>query len=374
MDQKKRRIGLIVNPVAGVGGKVALKGSDGAETLDIAFSLGAKLVSADKAKRALSSVSYDKDAIEMATYPGEMGERISKECGFKPTVLGKISEMRTTAEDTKNAGRDLRDWGAELIVFAGGDGTARDIVSSIDQSVPVIGIPTGVKIYSAVFATTPSHAAEIIVNFLEGKTEKEEREVLDIDEESFRKGVVKSRLYGYLVVPVVRELIQPSKIASRYDPSTVRGVAFGVLNQMDDDKDAYYILGPGSTVKAVGDELEIDKTLLGVDIFHSGELIGKDLTEAQIYKTIKGKHTRIVVTPIGGQGYIFGRGNQQLSSRIITSVGKANIIVISTQDKLQTLQGPLRVDTGSQECDNMLKGYIRVTTGPRDYVIWEVIS
>ena len=182
------------------------------------------------------------------------------------------------------------------------------------------------------------------------------------------------RLYGYLRVPCVRDLVQRAKAGTRSDPSTLRGIAFGVLDEIERDADAYYILGPGSTVRAVGDELRVDKTLLGVDVYHAGKLIGKDLNEKQLLAAIKGRRARIVVTVIGGQGYIFGRGNQQLSPRVIQEVGRDNVLVIATLDKLHALNGPLRVDTGDPECDRLLCGHIRVVTGERERVIWQVAS
>jgi predicted polyphosphate/ATP-dependent NAD kinase len=240
--------------------------------------------------------------------------------------------------------------------------------------VPVIGIPAGVKIHSSVFAVSPRQAADVIGEFLAGRARLEEREVLDIDEDLFRAGIVAPRLHGYLTVPCVRDLVQRAKSASRSDPSTARGVAFGVLGEMERDPDAYFILGPGSTVKAVGDELQVDKTLLGVDLYHDGRLIGTDLNESQLLEAIEGHRAKIVVTVIGGQGYVFGRGNQQLSPKVIQAVGRDNIIVIATLDKLHALGGPLRVDTGDPGCDRLLEGYVRVITGERERAIWQVRS
>ena len=285
---------------------------------------------------------------------------------------GQHRIRKHNGEDTQRAVRDLCAWGAELLLFAGGDGTARDVAGALDATVPVIGIPAGVKIHSSVFAVTPRHAADVVREFFAGHFRLEEREVLDIDEDLFRAGVVAPRLFGYMRVPCVRDLVQRAKAGSRTDQSTARGVALGVLDEMDRDPDAYYILGTGSTVKAVGDELAIDKTLLGVDLLHDGELIGKDLNEAQLLQAIDGHRTKIVVTVIGGQGYLFGRGNQQLSPRVIRVVGPENIIVIATLDKLHALEGPLRVDTGDHECDQLLEGYVRVITGPREGVVWRV--
>ena len=377
-SKDRHRVGLIVNPLAGIGGRVGLKGSDGTAIVERALALGAVPAAGARAAETLSHLRDLASVIDLGTYPAEMGAEIARETGFEPAVLGSLdgtgSGGRTTGEDTRRAALDLREWGAELIVFAGGDGTARDLTTSVAATVPVIGIPAGVKIHSGVFAVSPRHAADVIGDFLAGRARLEEREVLDIDEDLFRAGIVAPRLYGYLTVPCVRDLVQRAKSASRSDPSTARGVAFGVLGEMERDRDAYFILGPGSTVKAVGDELQVDKTLLGVDLYHDGRLIGTDLNESQLLAAIEGHHAKIVVTVIGGQGYIFGRGNQQLSPKVIQAVGRDNIMVIATLDKLHALGGPLRVDTGDPECDQLLAGYFRVITGERERAIWQVRS
>lgn len=374
----RHRVGLIVNPLAGIGGRVGLKGSDGTAIVERALALGAVPAAGARAAETLSHLRDLAGVLDLGTCPAEMGAEIARETGFEPAVLGSLdgtgSGGRTTGEDTRRAALDLREWGAELIVFAGGDGTARDLTTSVAATVPVIGIPAGVKIHSGVFAVSPRHAADVIGDFLAGRARLEEREVLDIDEDLFRAGIVAPRLYGYLTVPCVRDLVQRAKSASRSDPSTARGVAFGVLGEMERDRDAYFILGPGSTVKAVGDELQVDKTLLGVDLYHDGRLIGTDLNESQLLAAIEGHHAKIVVTVIGGQGYIFGRGNQQLSPKVIQAVGRDNIMVIATLDKLHALGGPLRVDTGDPECDQLLAGYFRVITGERERAIWQVRS
>jgi len=377
-SKARHRVGLIVNPLAGIGGRVGLKGSDGTAIVERALALGAVPAAGARAAETLSHLRDLAGVLDLGTCPAEMGAEIARETGFESAVVDSLggtgSGGRTTGEDTRRAALDLREWGAELIVFAGGDGTARDLTTSIAATVPVIGIPAGVKIHSGVFAVSPRHAADVIGEFLAGRARLEEREVLDIDEDLFRAGIVAPRLYGYLTVPCVRDLVQRAKSASRSDPSTARGVAFGVLGEMERDRDAYFILGPGSTVKAVGDELQVDKTLLGVDLYHDGRLIGTDLNESQLLAAIEGRHAKIVVTVIGGQGYIFGRGNQQLSPKVIQAVGRDNIMVIATLDKLHALGGPLRVDTGDPECDQLLAGYFRVITGERERAIWQVRS
>jgi len=196
------------------------------------------------------------------------------------------------------------------------------------------------------------------------------REVMDIDEDQFRAGRVSARLYGYLSVPFERRLVQGAKAGSSGSSESAKAIAEHIVDRMRDDY--YYILGPGTTVKAVGDELGIDKTLLGVDLVHRKQLVGKDLNERQLLKRIAGKKVKIVVTVIGGQGYIFGRGNQQISPRVIREVGKSNLIVVSTQSKLVSLNSPLLVDTGDYELDESLSGYIRVITGYNEESVWKV--
>lgn len=371
-----RRIGLIVNPLAGIGGRVGLKGSDGQDIVDRAFALGAVPLAPTRATDALRILAAITPPMELATYAGVMGADEARAAGLAPLVLGSIGpSVRTTAEDTRRAARDLVGWGAELILFAGGDGTARDIVSAVGDAVPVVGIPAGVKIHSSVFATTPRHAGDLVRAFIEGPVRLEPMEVMDVDEAGFREGRVSARLYGYLRVPFVRSLVQRAKAGSRSDPSTVRAVAFGVLAAMAREPDAWYILGPGSTVRAVGDELGIDTTLLGVDVVHLGRLVATDVTERDllgILASVPGRPARLVVSVIGGQGYILGRGNQQLSPAVVRAVGPDGLLVIATLDKLHALDGPLRVDTGDEELDRALAGHIRVVIGERDEVVWRV--
>lgn len=366
----KKRIGLIVNPLAGIGGRVGLKGSDGIEIVKQALSLGAEKVSPRRAVETLQELYPLRDQLQIVTYPDEMGESEALECGYVPIVLGSITPGRTTAEDTKKAAVDLVHFGIDLIVFVGGDGTARDIYEAIDSTVPALGIPAGVKIHSSVYAVNPHRAAELIKAFLQNRAPVREMEVMDIDEDLFRRGQVSARLYGYLAVPFERRLVQGAKATSMESGESLKAIAQAVIDDMSDD--TYYILGPGTTVKAIGDELNIDKTLLGVDVVYQKRLVGKDLNEQQLLEMIKGKKAKIVVTIIGGQGYILGRGNQQISPRVIRQVGKQNLIIVSSKNKLLSLPGPLLVDTGDPECDRSLSGYIRVITGYTEVSVWPI--
>jgi predicted polyphosphate/ATP-dependent NAD kinase len=371
----EKKLGLVVNPIAGMGGRVGLKGTDGKEILERALELGAKPVSPTRTIEALGEIAPIADRIELLTYPFEMGEEEARKSGLDPTVIGSITKSETTAADTVRAARDMLESQVDLILFAGGDGTARDVCTSVGQNVPALGIPTGVKIHSAVFAINPGKAGELAVKFLQGEASLCEAEVMDIDEQAFREGRLSASLYGYLRVPHERESVQPVKSASfaTLDEKTSQEViAEYVVEKMEDD--CYYILGPGTTVKAVADKLGIAKTLLGVDIVYRGSLVGSDLNEQQLLKLIDQKKVRMIVSPVGRQGFIFGRGNPQISPAVIREVGKENILIIATRSKLSSIGfgRPLLVDTGDEETDRMLSGYTRVITGYQEEVVVKV--
>jgi predicted polyphosphate/ATP-dependent NAD kinase len=370
MERARKKLGLIINPLAGIGGRVGLKGSDGEEIVKKAIAMGAVAESPNRAREALERLTPYCGQVEILTYPAEMGQDVARACGFEAEVLGSIERGRTTAGDTRRAAQEIADHGAELILFVGGDGTARDVCEAIGEGLPVLGIPAGVKIHSSVFAINPRKVADLVAAFLGGHVPTRAMEVMDIDEDLFRGGQVSARLYGYLNVPYERSLIQSAKASSRGSASFAKAIAESVVDDMSDP--FLYVLGPGTTVKAIGDELGIDKTLLGVDVVQRRRLVGKDVDEEALLATIAGRQARIVVTVIGGQGYIFGRGNQQISPRVIRMVGKKNLIIVATTDKLIGLQGPLRVDTGDDELDMELSGYLRVTTGYREESMWRV--
>jgi predicted polyphosphate/ATP-dependent NAD kinase len=368
-----KRLGLIVNPVAGMGGRVGLKGSDGAEALRKARELGATPVSPERAVEALRRLSPLRDQIEVLTYPSEMGEDEAREAGLSPRVIGEIAPGETTSADTRAAAKAMLNAGVDLILFAGGDGTARDICESVGSRVPVLGIPAGVKIHSAVFAITPASAGDLAVRYLRGEvTSLHEAEVMDIDEEAFREGRLSASLYGYLLVPHEEALLQGSKEASTaQEQLTLEAIAADVVEEMD--ADTLYIVGPGSTTKAITDRLGVGKTLLGVDVLRNRRLIAADVNESQILRLIEGRTAKIIVTVIGGQGFILGRGNQQISPRVVRAVGKENIIVVATPSKLASLGGrPLLVDTGDEALDRELSGFIRVVTYYRRRVVYRV--
>ena len=357
-----KTLGLIVNPVAGMGGAVGLKGTDGRAILKKAVSLGAKPIAPTRAEFFLSELKFADGKIRLVVGAGNMGEEEAISCGFDCTVFGK-RKKETTAEDTREIARKIADAKVDLLVFCGGDGTARNILEAINIDVPVLGVPTGVKMHSSVFAVDPKAAAKIAIGFLWGELPLREAEVMDVDENAFREGRVSSRLYGYLLTPYEPYLIQGAKIASPMTESELRNqaaIAIYIIETMKPD--VIYIVGPGTTTRTIGDLLDAKKTLLGVDIFCNKKIVASDVNEKQILEKIQGKTAQIIVTPIGGQGFIFGRGNQQISPEVIRRVGLDNIVVIATEGKLRSLKS-LRVDTGDPNLDDALRARnIKVVT------------
>jgi predicted polyphosphate/ATP-dependent NAD kinase len=345
-----KTIGLIVNPVAGMGGAVGLKGTDGKAIVDRARSLGAKPVGPVRAQAFLSELKPVKQGVRLVVGAGSMGEDEAKDSGFTCEVLGE-SKKETSSEDTVAIAKRMVDAGVVLLVFCGGDGTARDILKTVDMSLPVLGVPTGVKMHSAVFAVNPQAAARVVMRFLYEALPLREAEVMDVDEEAFREGSVSAELYGYVLAPYEPHLIQVNKVASPMTASELRNhAAIGVYIIEAMKSDVVYIIGPGTTTRTIGDLLDAKKTLLGVDLFCNKKIVAKDVNEKQILVATKGKPAQIIVTPIGGQGFIFGRGNQQISPEVIRRVGLDNIIVVATEGKLRSLSS-LRVDTGDPDLD-----------------------
>jgi len=371
----KKKLGLIVNPIAGIGGRVGLKGSDGKEILKKAIVLKGKSESSFRTIQALERILKLKEEIELITYPYQMGEEEARMAGFCPRVIGQIKRNETTASDTQKAAQGMLNLGIDLLFFTGGDGTARDIYQAIGSSVPVIGIPAGVKIHSAVYATSPKNAGNLAYLYLKENTKKikiGEAEVMDIDEEAFRNNRLSAKLYGYLKVPYEKNLLQGGKAGSRpTEDSEVEAIASEAINLMQ--KDYLYIIGSGTTIQPIMKKLGLPNTLLGIDAIYNFKLIGSDLNENQILALMKGKKTKIIVTIIGGQGYIFGRGNQQISPKVIKKVGKKNILVVGTKNKIISLGNkPLLVDTGEEKTNQMLSGYIKVITGINDRMLIKI--
>ncbi len=349
-----KTIGFIVNPVAGMGGAVGLKGTDGKEILQQAIALGAKPIAAKRSEIFLAELSNAKPHLKLVVGAGEMGENEAKKQGYTCQVIGE-SNKATTAQDTQEIADKIVAEGVDLMVYCGGDGTTRDILKAIDKKVPVVGVPTGVKMHSALFAVSPQAAARVAIRFLWDWLPLQEAEVMDIDEQAFREGHLSAELYGYMLSPFEPHLIQGNKLESPMTENELENQAAIAVYMIEEmQPDILYIVGPGTTTRTVVDLLDQKKTLLGVDLIQNKRIIAKDVNEKQILEQTSGKKTKIIVTPIGGQGFIFGRGNQQISAQVIRQVGLDNIIVISTKSKLDRLKR-LRVDTGDQKLDDEFK-------------------
>jgi predicted polyphosphate/ATP-dependent NAD kinase len=368
-------LGFIVNPVAGLGGRVGLKGSDGLVIQQRARELGAVPEAQDRAVEAMRVLKKLADDLKkVVTFPGEMGENVAVCCGFSPVVIGDIQHGETTAADTHQAAREMLALGADLILFAGGDGTARNIYEAVRDSVPVIGIPAGVKIHSAVFGINPASTGELAAQFLSDEIHTlREAEVMDIDEAAYRQGIVSPRLYGYLQIPYQRRLVQARKSPNPVsEEATLQAIALDITDHMDDD---YYIVGPGTTTRPILANLGLEKTLIGVDVVCRRKLVLADANETSLLELLENHPGKVVVTPIGGQGYIFGRGNQQISPKVLSRIGLENIIVISAPEKILSLDGrPLLVDTGNHEIDRALSRHIKIVTGYGERIVYPVAS
>jgi predicted polyphosphate/ATP-dependent NAD kinase len=377
----KLKLGLIINPVAGLGGKTGLKGSDGLEIQARALELGGVPEAGKRTAQALAALRSIGDRLDLLTYPGEMGEEAARDRGFNPEVMGAIQPGATTAKDTQRAAQEMSLEEVDLLLFAGGDGTARDICQVVGERLPVVGIPAGVKIHSAVFAVNPRSAGELASYYLQGKTSSlRSVEVLDQDEQAYRRGIVSPSLYGFLKIPYLQGLVQSFKVpTSQGESAALEAIACEVIECLEPD--CVYVIGPGTTPRAITDRLGLQKSLIGVDVLVHGEMIALDVHEKQILNLLEARQARIIVTPIGGQGYLFGRGNQQISPDVIRKVlategrSEEHIIVVSTPAKIESLHGiPLLVDTGDPAMDSCLSGYVRVVTGYREGIMYKVMA
>ena len=371
------RLGLVVNPIAGMGGRVGLKGTDSPEIVQEALRLGGRPQAPARATVALEALArVAGGGVKLLAAPGAMGAEAAAAAGLDALVVGTLdSEASTESADTVRSVLAMEKAGVDLIMFAGGDGTARDVYGAVGDRVPTVGIPAGVKMHSAVYATSPRAAGMLAARFLlDGDLLTREAEVMDIDEEAFRRGSVSAELYGYLKVPYLRALVQGAKSGSEpTDQAAAVAVASEVASRVDSER--LYVLGPGTTLRAVAAALGVEKTLLGVDLYRAGSILGRDVGSAQVERAVREseKGAVIIVTPIGGQGHIFGRGNQQISPAAIRAAGIDSIMVVATTTKLAELKGrPLLVDTGDLELDEMMSGYIRVITGVRMESVYRV--
>jgi predicted polyphosphate/ATP-dependent NAD kinase len=325
--------------------------------------------------RALAAIAHAQAPVQLFGFDGAMGGDTARALGLPFASLGAPAAAQSDDSDTQQAAVRLLSAGVDVIAFAGGDGTARNIADAIGLAVPVVGVPAGVKIHSGVYANTPEAAGHILQRLAQRQwAPLVEREVRDIDEQAFRAGMVRAKHYSELLVPEEPQWLQEVKNAgAAVDELQQLDVAASVIEQLDDD--VLYLVGPGSTTKVLLEQLGLVGTLLGVDVLRGGELIASDVT-ADTIRRIMGAHqgpVRIVVTAIGGQGHIFGRGNQQLAPDIIAQVGRDGIMLIATTEKLQMLNGrPLQLDTNDPALDRQLAGFFPVITGYQQQILYPV--
>ena len=363
------RIGLIINPLAGLGGSVALKGSDG--VAEQALALGAEPRAVWRTEQALQVLLPWREQVEFLSLPGAMGGDLLARMGFRHQLLTRPLQETTSAADTRAAVIALQQAGCALLLFAGGDGTERDVAEVVAPGQAVLGIPAGVKIHSAVYAISPRAAGQMALRLIEGGLVRlSSGEVRDIDEAALRDGKVGSRHYGEMCVPVEGEFMQHVKQGGMESEELVLVDLADWLAESWEEG-VRYVFGPGSTLHGLAQNLGLETTLLGVDVIENGQVIARDVTEAQLFALIDGHPARLLVTAIGGQGHIIGRGNQQISPRVLRAIGLQHLRVIATKRKLGTLEGrPLRVDSGDPALDEAFPDAVRVWSGYREELLY----
>lgn len=359
-------IGFLINPIAGLGGAVGLKGTDG--KVEEARARGALPRAPGRAMEAVAPLS--ELPVRFISCSGAMGEEVLRNAGIRSyEVVYRESSGLTSADDTIAACRIFSERKVDLVLFCGGDGTARDVYSVLGDAVPMLGIPAGVKMYSAVFAVTPTTAALIVKSGCRegGHFLIRDAEVVDVDEEAYRKGELNTHLFGIAKSPYVQGLIQSTKqvFESQDEERAKTDIARFISEVMEGTPDIIYILGPGSTTAAIAEELDVKKTLLGFDAVMGGELVAADLNEKALLALLKErKPARLVISIIGAVGALLGRGTQQVSPHVIRMIGIENIIVIATPQKLS--ETPLIfVDTGDADLDTAFGEYVSVISGYR---------
>ena len=370
-------IGLVINPLAGVGGSVALKGSDAEDTVEQALAKGGALKAQQRGAIALEKTITVKDKIQFICFDGAMGAALLTQLDLNFDIVGEAASLTTSATDTINAVNAFVARGVDLILFVGGDGTARDIYSAIGQTTPVLGIPSGVKMHSGVFALSPNTAGEIIRLLIAGAmVSVSSQEVRDIDEKAYRQERVKSQYFGEMLVPDMPLYLQATKVSGvEVEALVVADIAADLVNNIEDD--ILYLVGAGTTAASFMTELSLPNSLLGIDVVKAGQLLVGDATEQQLLMQLKNHsgEIKLVISVTGGQGFLFGRGNQQLSPLVIRAVGIGNLIILATKAKLKALEGrPLLVDTGDRCLDLELEGLYQVVTGYHDRVLYTVAA
>ncbi len=352
-----RKIGVVVNPVAGLGGRVGLKGTDGLAAR--ALALGAEPLAPRRAAQAIGPLSGS--GVEFVTASGFMGEFSLREAGILDLYCLYEPDDPSSADDTRAVCRAFLAAGADLILFCGGDGTARDVADAVGTAIPILGIPAGVKMYSSVFALDPGAVSRIILT--EGPPHLTDAEVIDVNEEAYRGGEFQTELHAVVRTPSAPGLVQAAKqVFEEADEERARN-AIGAFIADAMRPNVLYVLGPGTTTAAITDKLGLGKTLLGFDAVLDGRLIGTDLTESDLLALLDHHpEARLVLSVIGAQGFILGRGTQVCSPEVLSRIGIDRLIMIATPGKLARTP-LLHVDTGDSVLDRAVGKFVRVITG-----------
>ncbi len=354
-----KKIGFIVNPIAGMGGKVGLKGTDG--VVDEAKKRGAQPVAPLRATEMLQAFveMYNTEAkLVWHTCSGSMGEKELHEAEITDVnVVYNVSANESSSDDTHEACRTFKDLAVDIVVFCGGDGTARDIFSIIGDAIPLLGIPAGVKMHSGVFGINPDAAAKMLNEFIQGQLQLGDAEIMDLDEDRYRRGEWNIKLFGVAKGIVEPTYVQVGKMSyEAVDDTEVKDeLAEHVADEMKEHPDYLYFFGSGGTLNYIAEKLELKNTLLGIDAIYKNQVVGVDLNEKQILQLLdKYQKAKVLLSPIGAQGFILGRGNLQLSNKVIKKLDKDNILIVSTPSKLASTPF-LRVDTGDKNLDQCFK-------------------
>ncbi len=370
------KLGIIVNPLSGLGGSVALKGTDGHAIVAEALVRGAEYRAESRMQRALTVLLPYKNLITVYGYSGAMGQTVAEDLGLSFICVGEPVNEISDYNDTINIAVVLKNEQVDVILFAGGDGTARNVFDAVGDDFPVVGVPAGVKIHSGVYAINPEGAGKIVEVLIKGKAVPVMlQEVRDIDESAFRQGRVLTQYYGELLVPQEPEWLQCVKNSGAADEILSKvDIATTFIEALE--ADTLYLIGPGSTTHMLLEELGLSGTLLGVDALFNNTLLSVDLTFNDIEVLLERyPSVKIVVTAIGGQGHIFGRGNQQFTPAILRHVGKDNIIIVATREKIAALEGrPLLLDTNDKVLDELLTGIYTVLSGFDEKLLYPVAT
>ena len=385
------RVGIIVNPDAGLGGHLGFKGSDG--RAEEARAAGAQDRSGPRMQQCVeklsqllgSSLNRQGEEIEFVCWSGRMGSSWIGQTAA--TIIGE-SPLSTSAQDTASLVKQLVDSEVDLILYAGGDGTTRDIVKTLESigesasKTAIVGVPGGVKMHSGCFATTPKAGAEVVLAYHLGDLRIGITEVMDLDEEVYQTGVWKVRMYGEAWTPSSPRFMQGAKeqVERASEEDTIEALAEHIKTLVVDNNDLMIVWGSGGTLNRMGKHCGHDLTLLGIDVESSSpdggskRILDLDLNEQGLLDIIgqhsdsdgKTKPILLLLSPMGGQGFLIGRGNLQLSPDVLRGIGIENILGVATPSKLIGLSN-VRIDTGDTTLDEMFheKRFIKILQGFR---------